>query len=258
MSELLGVVEMDDDDEKPARFKSFAEEVWHTLQLIDVTEYVSTKGKFDYLPWANAWVRVMGCFPESEFEFDEPKFYPNGTGEQWVTVKIKRGQDCVERRWWLPYLSYTNQPVTDPSAMQINTTRMRVLVKCLAMCGLGTEIYSGEDLPDKDTDQEAVAGVRAPDNTLTPEQIYEGRGHIDTINRALPLDAIKTTAAGNISGYDLDRILYDQIDTMLGELDGKADLKLWVLSNVDKLQNRALRNYEKKKAKERESEVIRD
>ena len=141
-----------------AQWDSFAEEVWATFQLIDITDNVQQKGKLDYLSWANAWRYVMQTFPESSFEFDDPKMFDNMTGEQWVTVTIKKGEQTVTRRWWLPYLNYKNQPVENPNAMQINNTRMRVLVKCLAMLGLGTELYAGEDVPDAHNDQKTVKG----------------------------------------------------------------------------------------------------
>ena len=136
----------------------FAEKVWHTFQLIDITEHVEQKTGLDYLSWANAWRYVMQTFPESTFEFDEPRMFENMTGEQWITVTIRQGENELSRKWWLPYLNYKNQPVENPNAMQINNTRMRVLVKCLAMLGLGTELYAGEDIPDKGNDQKTVRG----------------------------------------------------------------------------------------------------
>jgi len=135
----------------------FAELVWYALSNIDVAESTEKKGQFDYLPWASAWSYLMNLYPESFFEFDEPAFFPNGTGEQWVTVTVKMGEDSISRRWWLPFLDYKNQPVTDPTALQINNTRMRVLVKCLAMLGLGTEVYTGEDVPEKEHDSKPTA-----------------------------------------------------------------------------------------------------
>lgn len=138
--------------------QSFAERVWNTFQLINIEGNIQQKGKLDYLSWANAWRYVMQTFPESSFEFDEPKMFENMTGEQWVTVTIREGDNELSRRWWLPYLNYKNAPVENPNAMQINNTRMRVLVKCLAMLGLGTELYAGEDVPDAENDKKTVKG----------------------------------------------------------------------------------------------------
>lgn len=179
-----------EDFERPARWSSFAEEVWHTLSMIDISSYVESKGTgrtFDYLPWASAWSRVMDCFPESDFVFDEPKFYQNGTGEQWITVNIRRGDEVLSRRWWLPYLTHTNQPISDPNSFQINNTRMRVLVKCLAMCGLGTELYSGEDVPDESHDREAT-GTSARKAALAGAKIdpVAVDGYVSALTAMLP------------------------------------------------------------------------
>ncbi len=48
---------------------------------------------------------------------------------------------------WLPVLDFKNKPIANPNAFDINTARMRCLVKCLAMFGLGHYIYAGEILP---------------------------------------------------------------------------------------------------------------
>tara|TARA_R100000329_G_scaffold149657_1_gene140714 strand:- start:98 stop:562 length:465 start_codon:yes stop_codon:yes gene_type:complete len=51
---------------------------------------------------------------------------------------------------WLPVMDYKNNAVENPSARQVSDTKMRCLVKCLAMFGLGHYIYAGEDLPNAD------------------------------------------------------------------------------------------------------------
>jgi hypothetical protein len=121
------------------------------------------------------------------------------------------------------------------------------------MCGLGTEIYSGEDVPDKENEKEVVTGTNGG-NTLTPAQIFEGRGFIDEINRALPVEAIKTDSANRIVDYDREKIDYEAIDEMLPQFAGKQDIQLWVYENIHTLQNRALRNYEKKKQRDAQNE----
>lgn len=160
--------------EPPTRepgFSSFPERVWVTLSLINMTEHVKPKEiknketkkvmfTLDYIPWVAAWQQLMNCFPESEFEFDEPLYFGNGTGEQWVTLTVIDGDEKMTRRWWLPYMNHSNGPVADPTATQINNTRMRVLTKCIAMCGLGIEVYGGEDIPDERHDAKPT-GVRA-------------------------------------------------------------------------------------------------
>ena len=141
----------------------FAERVWRTLSGVDVTNYLKTKGRFSYLPWADAWALLMDKFPESHFEFDEPKMYDNGSGEQWVTLTIVDRDEQLVRKWWLPYLDHNNKPLQNPTSLQINNTRMRVLVKCIAVTtGLGVYVFAGEDVPDETHDGRLVSGAPKP------------------------------------------------------------------------------------------------
>jgi hypothetical protein len=139
--------------EKP---KSFQGEVWSTLSRIDCSKHVEKKQNLSYLSWAWAWAILMENYPESIFEFDEPKEYPDGTHELWVTVTVADGERSATRRMWLPVLDHRNAPIKNPNAFQVNTTRMRCLTKALAMFGLGHYIYAGEDLPRPENDAPPV------------------------------------------------------------------------------------------------------
>lgn len=48
---------------------------------------------------------------------------------------------------WLPVINANNKAIANPNAFDVNSSRMRCLVKCLAMFGLGHYIYAGESLP---------------------------------------------------------------------------------------------------------------
>jgi len=63
--------------------------------------------------------------------------------------------DGLSRQMWLPVMDYRNRAVPSPNAFQVNTARMRCLVKCLGMWGLGHYIYAGEDLPNAEMDKAA-------------------------------------------------------------------------------------------------------
>lgn len=168
------------------RYKSFAEKVYVTLNAFNVEPHIQQKGKLDYLPWAPAWNMLMTAFPESDFEFDEPKMFNGTGGEQWITVNVREGDNVLTRRWWLPYLDFKNQPVAAPTSLQINNTRMRVLVKCLAMCGLGVELYAGEDVPTEKPDAK-VQGSRVVDMALDDVNVdWEiAGGHVSTVKAAI-------------------------------------------------------------------------
>ena len=128
---------------------SFAKEVWDTLYNIEVKKLTEKKGKFDYLPWAKAWVLVMEKYPESYYEFKEPVYIGNGTCEVWCGVTIQECEKSLKRDMWLPVMDHTNKSKVDPTTRDISDARMRCLVKCLGLFGLGLYIYEGEDVPTK-------------------------------------------------------------------------------------------------------------
>jgi hypothetical protein len=216
---------------------SFAQRVWYTLSRVDVDPRLKQKTKFSYLPWADAWELLMSNYPESSYEFDEPKFWENETGEQWVTVTIREGDNTLSRRWWLPFLDHQNRPVINPSSLQINNTRMRVLVKCIAMMGLGVYVFSGEDVPDAQADAKSVG-----------KQSVRGSGAIASVMADIHLDEDEAiTAMEWVSGLreamrDRDSIDYVQLAMLCNEarrLDN--DMKVWIADKLDSWQRTAMK-----------------
>lgn len=131
---------------------SFAGEIWGRLSKVDCSKHIEKKQNLSYLSWAWAWGLLMSEYPESRFEFDDPHEFPDGTIEIWVTVEIIDGERKFSRRIWLPCMDHRNQPIKNPTSMQINTTRMRCLTKCMSLFGLGHHIYAGEDVPRPEND----------------------------------------------------------------------------------------------------------
>ena len=124
-----------------------SKQVWETLSAINVNEHTEKKGSLTYLSWAWAWGTLMEHFPDAMYEFDEPKFYEDGSCEVKCTVIITVEEQSMYRHMTLPVMDNRNNAVKNPDARGISDTRMRCLVKCLAMFGLGHYIYAGEDLP---------------------------------------------------------------------------------------------------------------
>jgi len=120
-----------------------SQDIWKTLSSIDVSKKIEKKGNLSYLSWAWAWGVLMDEYPEAQYTFEPPVFYENGSCEVWVSVTI--GEHT--RQMWLPVMDYKNKSIQFPSSRDISDTRMRCLVKCLAMFGLGHYIYAGEDIP---------------------------------------------------------------------------------------------------------------
>ena len=129
------------------------QEIWATLSKKDCTDKIEKKMNLSYLSWAWAWQVLMENYPNATYQFYENAdtgvpyvAMPDGSAE--VRCRISIGS-CV-REMWLPVMDYRNNAVENPSARQVSDTKMRCLVKCLAMFGLGHYIYAGEDLPNAD------------------------------------------------------------------------------------------------------------
>ena len=115
-------------------------EIWNTLSKVDVSAHIEKKGRLDYLSWANAWSMLMAHYPQAEFRIHKEKRRGDETVECRVTVTI----DECSRTMWLPVMDNKNNAVQAPDMRQISDTRMRCLVKCLSLFGLGISLYSGE------------------------------------------------------------------------------------------------------------------
>jgi len=132
-------------------------QIWDTLAPIDVSEHVEKKGNLSYLSWAWAWGRLMGHYPNAKYISSE-KFYPDGSCE----VRIDLDIDGCDRHMWLAVMDHMNKAILNPNARSISDSKMRCLVKTIAMFGLGHYIYAGEDTPDSNSDTEPSRKVAVP------------------------------------------------------------------------------------------------
>ena len=137
--------------------------IWETLSKIDVSKHVEKKNGLSYLSWAWAWGVLMEHFPHAEYSFSSPELHQDGTDTVHCDVMIG---NC-HRTMWLPVMDYKNAAVKNPDARKISDTKMRCLVKCLAMYGLGHYIYAGEDI-NPSTEPESVVQLSNEElNTLS-------------------------------------------------------------------------------------------
>jgi hypothetical protein len=156
---------MNDETKETPEEAPFAAEVWNTLSSIDVSNHTKSKGEITFLPWAMAWQILMEHYPESRFDCSRVDRLENGTAEVWCEVEVRKGPQAHTRHIWLPVMNYKHQAVNDPSAREISDTRMRALVKCIALCGLGIHLYFGEDYPRLER-----APTAEPVKTITDDQ----------------------------------------------------------------------------------------
>ena len=145
--------------------------VWATLKEVDCSKQTKQKGKLDYLPWAWAWGILMEHYPDSQFEFLPERTLDNGTVECCCIVRIVN----LNRHMWLPVMDYQNKSIENPTTRDISDSRMRCLVKTLALYGLGHSLYAGEDVPDGDAEKERLLAHNAAlrDNMPTVMAIME-------------------------------------------------------------------------------------
>ena len=155
-------------------------EVWATLNALDLSKYHDKKGNFTYLSWTDAWQILQEQYSFATYEFMPETYEANGTVMSHCIVRIGN----LERYMWLPCMDNRNNSLTNPTTRQISDTRMRCMVKCLAMFGLANYIFRGEDLPDADKDM-AEAQVtqeieEVESETETGFSIKELNGNIKT------------------------------------------------------------------------------
>jgi len=148
-----------DENENPTH-----EQVWKTLSKINVNEHTETKMNLTYLSWAWAWKILKDNYPNAKYaftshgdnEYEQNNIdymrYPDESGSVFCTIYIGKH---VKESMWLPIMDNRNNAIKNPNARQISDAKMRCLVKCISMLGLGLYIYAGEDLPE-DTEPEPV------------------------------------------------------------------------------------------------------
>ena len=147
--------------------------IFETLFSINVGNHIEKKNGLSYLSWPYAWAEVKKHFPDATYsvrlfgENNLPYIYDENTGYMvFTSVTINN----LTHEMWLPVMDnfnksmksvkYTyssnyrkNACVEAASMFDINKAIMRCLVKNLAMFGLGLYIYSGEDLPENESEK---------------------------------------------------------------------------------------------------------
>ncbi len=150
--------------------------VFETLFEINVNDHIEKKKDLTYLSWPYAWAEVKKKYPNANYKihlFGEkqlPYVFDEGTGYMVFTdVTI----NDLTHTMWLPVMDSANKTMKSTSytyntkfkkdilveaatMFDVNKAIMRCLVKNLAMFGLGLYIYSGEDLPEVETEKISI------------------------------------------------------------------------------------------------------
>lgn len=102
-----------------------------------------------YLQWAKAYAILVSNYPNAQIEFErfdrgeggcyDVMYYPNQTASVHCTITI----EGIKRSMWYPITDFKNQAIPNPDARAINDSKMRCMVKCMALFGLGIDLYDG-------------------------------------------------------------------------------------------------------------------
>jgi len=205
-------------------------DVWDTLSKVDVSEHIENKAGLSYLSWAWAWGVMMEHCPDAEYEFLPEFFYPDGSCKVECIMDI-RGKT---RSMWLPVMDYRNKAIDNPTSRDISDARMRCLVKCIAMWGLGHYIYAGEDLPAGPSEAPKEPQKKATTKKKDPPKAAKSNGKehpVVTATRDLLVAGATSEKdltqlwSSNVKEYDaLDKPLYDAVVKVFSER--KAELKM--------------------------------
>ena len=147
--------------------------VWADLSAINVNEHIQKKGNLSYLSWTWAWSTLMSKYPESYYVFDDRK-QEDGSMMVECVLTIHEGEEVATRTMWLPVMDHRNKSIINPDTRAVSDTRMRCLVKCMAMFGLGFYIYAGEDIPQAEKEAQDQPIDQAQAQRLNEMLDYSG------------------------------------------------------------------------------------
>ena len=159
---------------------SSKQNVFETLNKIDVSKYTEKKGKFNYLSWSYAVRELLKVCPTATWDVhtfknvdgtDQP-YMKNGTGSY---VQVSVDVEGVVRTQIHPVLDHRNQTINEPNAFEINTSIQRCLAKAIALHGLGLYIFAGEDLPEPDAlTQTQIDDMKAKAENIDDKKVMQG------------------------------------------------------------------------------------
>jgi hypothetical protein len=120
--------------------------VFKTLNNVDVKPLTAKKGKFDYLSWSNAVREASKLFPSMTWEMTKWDHLPFLKTEVGYFVECSVTIEGLVKTQMMPVLDFKNQTATAPKANDINKSQMRALTKAIALHGLGIDLWAGEDI----------------------------------------------------------------------------------------------------------------
>lgn len=125
------------------------ESIFEQLSRVNVNEHVEKKVNLSYLSWSWALDYILRFDPAASWEYKEPVKWGD-TVMVYCSVTVKG----LIRTAYLPVMDHRNNAIKNPDSVAVNKAMQRCLVKAIALHGLGLYIYSGEDLPQCDNEED--------------------------------------------------------------------------------------------------------
>ena len=214
-------------------------DIWDTLYPVKCGESAKQKNGLTYLPWNEAWRLLMMHYPTAHYEFGEIEIHGDGSQTIHCTVAI----EGHARHMWLPVMNYKNQAISNPSARDISDTKMRCLVKTIAMFGLGFHIFQGQVQPEDtwdDAEAEQPVAEQKPKAKQPPKKKPEPKS-----------DAEDAEEEEFYLGFDAEQA-DDCVDKMISLVEGMVETKkglrsMWEANKkaVDHIQSKFPKSYDR-------------
>lgn len=148
------------------------------IASVDVSAHVEKKANLSYLSWAWAIDQLARMDDASSFEILPDEVFGDGTRMVWVEVSAFG----KTKKMFLPVMDNRNKAIANPDARAVSDSRMRCLVKCIALFGLGLYIYAGEDIPRPDTEIPKPASVvKAEADLMAKEKAELGEAYREAV-----------------------------------------------------------------------------
>ena len=172
-------------------------DIWNKLSTINVNNYTETKQDgLTYLSWMSAWNVVMEHYPDATYMFYDDTIEADGS--KTVNCSVTINNAC--RTMWLPVMNYANKAILNPTSKDVSDARMRCLVKCLAMWGLGFYLYIKNGTPRSTS---PVKGGTAPQ---VLESLSTGEPFVSSSVDIVPCGANKGKSYDEVYGSSLEQI----------------------------------------------------
>lgn len=136
----------------------------------------SNRPDLTYLPWASAWIEVLKVDENATYRIIEDKdgnlYHKVGTGAV-VVVEVSICNSVKREYYPVESMPMQSVKLENMTPTQWNKAVKRGLVKCLALFGLGTNLYLNEEFTEVEKDEIAEDIVSLIGNAASVDELLE-------------------------------------------------------------------------------------